>query len=63
MSDEQTVGVPKADLERLADAYGFWLFGPPHGSSPRDAMEACLESVLEYAGLIDRVRSHQREKK
>ena len=62
MSDEQTVGVPKADLERLADAYGFWLFGPSHGSSPRDAMESCLESILEDAGLIERVKSHRRPK-
>ena len=62
MSDEQTVGVPKADLERLADAYGFWLFGPPHGSSPRDAMEACLEAILDDAGLIERVKSHRRPK-
>ena len=62
MSDEQTVSVPKADLERLADAYGFWLFGPRQGSSPRDAMESCLEPILEDAGLIERVKSHRRPK-
>ena len=63
MTNEQTVTIPREALERLADAYGFWLFGTPHGSSLRDAMESCLEAVLDEAGLIDRVRSHQREKK
>ena len=63
MTEEEIVGIPKEDLERLADAYGVWLFGTPHGSSLRDTMEACLEAVLESAGFIDRVRSHQRPKK
>ena len=62
MSDEQTVSVPKADLERLADAYGVWLFGPPQGSSLRDTMEACLEAILDDACLIERVKSHRRPK-
>jgi hypothetical protein len=63
MTQDEIVGISKEDLERLADAYGIWLFGPPHGSSPRDTMEACLEAILDEAGLIDRVKSHQRPEK
>lgn len=62
MSDQHTISIPRKDLERLADAYGYWLFGPPKGSFPRDAMESCLEAILEDIGLLDRVKSHRSSK-